>query len=72
MIFAFLSARLRRWFLLVFVMPLVGRVLEAVGVRLGSRSPRLGRALSSTGGRLRGPRTDPGLVSSRRRRGRRW
>ena len=68
MIVAFLSARLRRWVLLVVVLPLVGRVLESVGVRVGSRSPRAGRLLSSTGGHLRGPQTDP---SRRRRRGRR-
>ena len=57
MLFAFLSARIRRWFLLVVVVPLLGRVLEAVGVRLGDR--RAGRVLRSTGGHLRGPRTDP-------------
>lgn len=59
---AFLSARIRRWFLLVVVVPLFGRVLEAVGVRLGER--RGASLLRSTGGRLRGPQTDP----SRRRR----
>lgn len=62
MLLAFLSARLRRWFLLVVVVPLLGRVLQAVGVRLGDR--RAGRVLRSTGGHLRGPQTDP----SRRRR----
>ena len=62
MILAFLSARIRRWVLLVLVLPLAGRLLETLGVRLGDR--RSGRLLRSTGGRLRGPRTDP----SRRRR----
>lgn len=62
MIFAFLSARIRRWVLLVLVLPLAGRLLEALGLRLGDR--RAGHLLRSTGGHLRGPRTDP----SRRRR----
>lgn len=63
MVLAFLSARLRRWVLLVVVLPLFGRLLELLGVRLGDR--RAGRLLRSTGGHLRGPQTDP----SRRRRG---
>ena len=62
MIFAFLSARIRRWVLLVLVLPLAGRLLEALGLRLGDR--RTGRLLRRTGGHLRGPQTDP----SRRRR----
>ncbi|MCW2606263.1 MAG: hypothetical protein JWO60_956 [Frankiales bacterium] len=62
MLLAFLSARLRRWVLLVLVVPLVGRVLEGLGVRLGER--RSGRVLRSAGGHLRGPQTDP----ARRRR----
>lgn len=62
MLLAFLSARIRRWFLLVVVLPLAGRVLEGLGVRLGNR--RSGRLLRSTGGHLRGPQTAP----SRRRR----
>ena len=57
MVFAFLSARIRRWVLLVLVLPLVGRLLEALGLRLGDR--RTGRVLRSTGGHLRGPQTDP-------------
>lgn len=60
MIVTFLSARLRRWVLLVLVLPLAGRLLEALGLRLGDRPA--GRLLRSTGGHLRGPRT------SRRRR----
>ncbi len=70
MIFAFLSARLRRWILLAFVLPLVGRVLEALGVRIGGRSPRAGSALRSAGGSLRGPRSAPGATGRgwRRRR----
>lgn len=63
MIFAFLSARLRQWIVLAVVVPLVGRLLQLVGVRLGDRSPRVSRALTSTGGKLRGP-----LPGRRRRR----
>ena len=65
MLLAFLSARIRRWFLLVVVVPLLGRVLEAVGVRLGER--RGASLLRSAGGHLRGPQSDPS-----RRRGRRY
>ncbi len=54
MILAFLSARLRRWVLLVVVLPLVGRVLEAVGVRLPGRA---GRVVGRGGSVLRGPQT---------------
>lgn len=63
MVFAFLSARLRRWVLLALVVPLAGRLLESLGLRLGDR--RSGRVLRSTGGHLRGPATG----RSRRRRG---
>ena len=62
MVFAFLSARVRRWVLLVLVLPLAGRLLEALGLRLGDR--RTGRLLRSTGGHLRAP----GIGPSRRRR----
>ena len=63
MFMAFLSARLRSWLLFALVLPLVGRVLTAVGVRVGSRRPGVGRALTGTGDRL----TD--LRGSKRRRG---
>ena len=49
----FLSARLRSWVLFALVLPLVGRVLEAVGVRVAPRSPRAGNALTSAGGYAR-------------------
>ena len=62
MIFAFLSARVRRWVLLALVLPLAGRLLEGLGVRLGDR--RSGRLLRGTAGHLRGPVARP----SRRRR----
>jgi hypothetical protein len=51
--FALLSGRLRRWLLLVLVLPLAGRLLEAVGLRIAPRRPRAGRALTGTGQRLR-------------------
>jgi len=59
-VLAFLSSRFRRWLLLVLVLPLVGRVLEAVGLRVAPDRPRAGRALTSTGQRLqRGRRRRP-------------
>ena len=61
MLLAFLSARLRRWFLLVVVLPLLGRGLQKVAPRVPGRT---GRLLGSAGGHLRGPQTDP----ARRRR----
>lgn len=53
MIFAFFSRRLRQWVLLALILPLAGRLLEAVGVRVGGRNPRAGRALRGTAGYLR-------------------
>ena len=38
MIWAFLSTRLRTWLLFAVLLPIGGRVLEAVGVRVG-RTP---------------------------------
>lgn len=67
MIFAFLSARLRRWFLLVVVLPLVGRILQALGIRVAGRNPRAARVLGRAGGHLRGPQTDPRALPRRRR-----
>lgn len=62
MVFAFLSARLRRWLLFALVLPLAGRVLELLGGRVGARSPQLGSALTRAGGYARMP------VSRRQRR----
>ena len=56
MLLALLSRRLRTWFLLSLLLPLVGRVLEGVGLRVGRRSPRVGQLLTSTGGVVRFPR----------------
>jgi hypothetical protein len=58
----FLSGRLRRWVLVALVLPVLGRVLLALGVRVEQRNPRTGRALTKAGS-LAGSR-------SRRRRGR--
>ena len=49
MLFAFLSARLRRWVLMAFVLPLVGRVLQSVGPRVAARNPQVGNALIRAG-----------------------
>jgi hypothetical protein len=51
--FALLSTRLRTWLFLVLVLPLLGRVLEAVGVRVGQTRPRAGDALTDAGQRMR-------------------
>lgn len=56
MILAFFSARLRRWLLLALVLPVVGRLLEVLGVRITGRSPRAGAALTRAGGYARRPR----------------
>ena len=64
MIMAFLSSRIRTWLLFALVLPVVGRILTAVGVRVGERRPGVGRALPGTGDRL----TD--LRGKKRRRGR--
>ena len=64
MIMAFLSSRVRTWLLFALVLPIVGRILTAVGIRVGDRRPGVGRALTGTGNRL----TD--LRGRKRRRGR--
>ena len=63
MIWAFLSSRIRTWVLFAVLLPVAGRVLEAVGLRVGKRNPRAGGALTKAGGYARRP--------SRRARGRR-
>ena len=52
MIMAFLSSRIRTWLLFALVLPVVGRVLTALGVRVGEKRPRAGRALTTTGERM--------------------
>jgi hypothetical protein len=63
MFLAFLSRRLRAWLLFAVALPLGGRLLEALGVRVAGRNPRAGEALTRAGGYARRPRQ-----SLRRRR----
>ena len=49
---AFLSSRIRTWLLFALVLPVVGKVLTALGVRVGEKRPRAGRALTTTGERM--------------------
>ena len=56
MILAFLSSRIRTWLLFAVLMPLFGRLLETVGVRVGQRNPRAGSALTTAGGYARHPK----------------
>ncbi|MGI8535377.1 MAG: hypothetical protein ACR2K2_02580 [Mycobacteriales bacterium] len=55
MIMAFLSSRVRTWVLFVVLLPLFGRLLEKLGVRVGARNPRAGNALTTAGGYARRP-----------------
>lgn len=52
----FLSARLRSWVLFALVLPLVGKLLQAVGVRVAPRNARAGRLLDQAGGLAQGGR----------------
>jgi len=63
MIFAFLSARIRSYVMFALVLPVVGRILQTVGVRVGARNPRAGDALQKAGGYARRP------ISRQQRRG---
>jgi len=45
----FLSMRLRRWLFGVLVLPLLGRVLTRVGLRVQATRPRAGRTLTGIG-----------------------
>ena len=65
-IMAFLSSRVRTWVLFAVLLPLVGRVLEAAGPRVGARSPSAGRALTTAGGYARRP--TPGMRRAHRYR----
>ncbi len=67
MIMAFLSSRIRTWVLFAVLLPLVGRVLEALGLR--AKNPRVAGALTRAGGYAKTPpRAARYLVGSRRRR----
>lgn len=67
-IMAFLSSRLRTWVLFAVLLPLAGRVLEAVGLR--TKNPRVADALTKAGGYARRPvpRSQRRLLGLRRRR----
>ena len=67
MILAFLSRRVRAWLLFAILLPVFGRLLETVGVRVSDRNPRVGDARSTAGGYAR--TVGPGR--SRRSRNRR-
>ena len=54
MIWAFLSTRLRTWVLFAVLLPIVGRVLEGLGLR--ARNPKVAGALTKAGGYARDPR----------------
>ena len=65
MLMAFLSSRVRTWVLFAVLLPLVGRVLEALGGR--ARNPRVGNALTTAGGYARrSPRSARRAVGRRR------
>lgn len=53
MIMAFLSSRVRTWVLFAVLLPLVGRLLQALGVR--AKNPRVAGALTTAGGYARTP-----------------
>ncbi len=55
MIFALLSARLRSWLMFALVLPLFGRLLEALGVRVARRNPRAGRVMQQAASYTRRP-----------------
>jgi len=59
-VWVFLSRRLRRYLFLVVALPLIGRLLEALGERVAASRPGASRGLRDAGRRLQ----------SRRRRGR--
>lgn len=63
---AFLSSRVRTWVLFAVLLPLAGRVLEALGLRVGQKNPRVGGYLTSAGGYARRP--TPGMRRTYRRR----
>lgn len=54
MIWAFLSTRLRTWVLFAVLLPIAGRVLEALGLR--ASNPKVAGALTKAGGYARDPR----------------
>jgi hypothetical protein len=66
MIMAFLSSRIRTWVLFAVLLPLAGRLLEALVRR--TRNPWMASALTRAGGYARTPpRAARHLVGRRRR-----
>lgn len=55
----FISRRLRSWVLFALVLPVAGKLLRKLGVRVQDRNPRAGKAL-----------TQAGDLAARRKRGR--
>ena len=55
MLIAFLSARIRQYVLFALVLPVVGRLLEAVAPLVGARNARAGQLLARAGGYARRP-----------------
>lgn len=53
MIWAFLSSRVRTWVLFAVLLPLLGRLLQALGLR--TKNPRIAGALTTAGGYARTP-----------------
>lgn len=53
MLMALLSSRIRTWVVFAVLLPLVGRTLEALGLR--ATNPRVASALTKAGGYARTP-----------------
>ncbi len=68
MFLAFLSRRFRNYLLFALVLPVAGRLLEGVGMRVGRRSPRAGQVLGTAGGYARRPPTELRRMYRGRRR----
>jgi hypothetical protein len=62
-ILAFLSRRLRAWLLFAVLLPVVGRLLELVGVSVRDRNERVSDVLTKAGGYARTAR--PGQLLRR-------
>ena len=66
MLFALLSARLRQYVLFSLVLPVVGRLLQVLGLRVGTRNPQAGRLLTQAGDYARRPTTRQQRRTARR------
>ena len=65
MIWAILSTRIRTWLLFAVLLPIGGRVLQAVAPRVSQRNQRAGDLLTKAGGYARDPRGKRPGTSSR-------